>query len=76
MMTDIVNWMSSSREAADLHPIELASEEHYRFVTIHAFIDDGNGRVARLLMNLLLIRAGSTTEMVLNKDRSRYMDAL
>jgi Fic family protein len=42
---------------ATLHPVQLAAEMHEKLVTIHPFID-GNGRTARLVMNLLLLRAG------------------
>ena len=37
--------------------MEYATIAHYRFVSIHPF-RDGNGRTGRLLMNLLLLRAG------------------
>lgn len=40
-----------------IHPIILAAEAHERLVSIHPFID-GNGRTARLLMNLVLAREG------------------
>lgn len=40
-----------------LHPVELAVFVHIEFVGIHPFVD-GNGRTARLLMNLELIKAG------------------
>ena len=37
------------------HPVETAALAHKEFVFIHPFID-GNGRVARLLMNLILYK--------------------
>jgi len=40
-----------------LHPVILAAEFHQRLVTIHPFVD-GNGRVSRLLMNLILLQHG------------------
>ncbi len=40
-----------------LHPVVLAAEFHQRLVTIHPFVD-GNGRVSRLLMNLILLQHG------------------
>ncbi|MBU4373568.1 MAG: Fic family protein [Euryarchaeota archaeon] len=54
-----------------LHPVETAAFMHHMFVEIHPFID-GNGRVARLLMNLYLI-AQSYPPIVLKKeDRGKY----
>jgi Fic family protein len=44
-------------QQALLHPVTLAAELHERLVTIHPFID-GNGRTARLMMNLVLLGAG------------------
>ncbi|MBI4742921.1 MAG: Fic family protein [Betaproteobacteria bacterium] len=52
-----------------------ASAAHTWFVTIHPFID-GNGRVARLLMNLILMRFGFPIAVVTREDRLRYYDAL
>ena len=51
-MTDLLDWYRD-QEAAGEHPIIIAATFHYRFVRIHPF-DDGNGRMARLLMNLIL----------------------
>ena len=48
-------WMQEERER--YHPVEFAALLHLRFVTIHPFID-GNGRTARLLLNLALIQRG------------------
>ena len=53
----------------------LAAVFHYRFVRIHPF-DDGNGRMARLLMNLILIRHGYTVAMIRAEDRGLYIDVL
>ncbi len=41
----------------EIYPILLASELHEQLATIHPFID-GNGRTARLVMNLILLKAG------------------
>jgi Fic family protein/plasmid maintenance system antidote protein VapI len=48
-------WYNKNR--TQLHPVLLAAEIHERLVTIHPFID-GNGRTARLLMNLVLLQHG------------------
>lgn len=54
---------------------ETAFEAHYRLVTIHPFTD-GNGRAARLLMNLILIRAGYPPVAIGPEERVAYLDAL
>lgn len=48
-------WYLQNRKS--LHPVVLAAEFHQRLVTIHPFVD-GNGRVSRLLMNLILLQHG------------------
>lgn len=58
-----------------LHPIELASWVHIEFVGIHPFVD-GNGRTARLLMNLELIKAGYPPIVIEVEDRLEYYEAL
>ena len=50
-------------------------DAHFRLTAIHPF-SDGNGRTARLLMNLLLIRAGYSPVAVWPEDRKSYLDAL
>lgn len=54
-MGDLFRWYET--ETDTLHPVVLAAELHERIVTIHPFID-GNGRTARLVMNLMLLRRG------------------
>jgi Fic family protein len=60
-----------------LHPVVLAAELHERLVTIHPFID-GNGRTARLVMNLILLRHGFPLAIIGGDYESRmaYYDAL
>jgi len=55
--------------------VEFSAKLHYEFVAIHPFFD-GNGRVARLLMNLLLIQNGYPIIIILNNDRKRYYATL
>jgi len=71
LMHDFGLWLNS-QEAQALHPVELAAPAHFKLVDIHPFVD-GNGRTARLLMNLLLLRNGYPLAIIRNEDRSRYM---
>lgn len=57
------------------HPVLLAADAHYTFVSIHPFID-GNGRTARLLMNLLLLQQGYPPALIRKEDRRQYINAL
>lgn len=52
-----------------------ALEAHYKLVEIHPFID-GNGRTARLLMNLILLRAKILPLIVTPRERKRYISAI
>jgi len=55
--------------------IELAAFAHHKFVKIHPFVD-GNGRVARLLCNLVLIKNGFPPINIKVVDRKKYYDSL
>ncbi len=57
------------------HPVKIAIDAHFKLVSIHPFID-GNGRVARLLMNLLLLQAGFPPGIIRKEDRSLYINSL
>ncbi len=50
-------------------------EAHFRLVAIHPF-SDGNGRAARLMMNLLLLRQGYPPITVRPEHRKTYLDTL
>ncbi len=62
-------------EADKLHAVERAARVHVDFVKVHPF-SDGNGRTARLLMNLELIKAGFPPVVVQNAERLSYYKAL
>jgi Fic family protein len=72
LMQGFGDWLHSNPA---LHPVEIATEIHYRLVTIHPF-QDGNGRTARLLMNLSLLRSGYPIAVIKTEDRSAYIDAI
>src|ERR1051326_5540636 len=57
-------------------PVEIAAAWlHHRFTQIHPY-QDGNGRVARALANLLFIKAGWFPVVVTRDDRPEYIDTL
>ncbi len=58
-----------------MHPIERAARLHADFVKIHPFVD-GNGRTARLLMNLDLLAAGFPAVVLPVEHRLGYYEAL
>ncbi len=55
---------------ATMHPVELAAQMHEKLVTIHPF-SDGNGRTARLVMNLILLGAGYPIAILSGDDAPR-----
>lgn len=58
-----------------LHPVEYAAMLHLHLVNIHPFID-GNGRIARLLMNLALLQSGFPITIIPPVIRGDYISAL
>ena len=72
-MEALVTWIISSMET--MHPIHVAAVAHYNMVRIHPF-DDGNGRGARILMNLILLHKGYFPAVVLLETKPDYLEAL
>jgi Fic family protein len=70
LMGDFSSWLGASADTPD-----NAFTAHRRLVDIHPF-NDGNGRSARLLMNLILIRGGYPPVAVRPEDRPAYIAAL
>ncbi len=62
-------------ERKKIHPVHFAAKIHKDFVFIHPFVD-GNGRVARLLMNLVLIQDGYVLAVIPPILRSKYVGYL
>ncbi len=62
-------------QQATLHPVTFAAWLHAEFVNIHPFVD-GNGRTARLLMNVALLQAGYVVTIILMLMRVHYLAAL
>ena len=72
---DLMERFITDMTSSDLHPVELAAEAHYQLVTIHPFVD-GNGRTARLLMNLILMQQGYPPALIRKRDRLKYIKSL
>ena len=75
LMTDLIDWYNEAETAGDLSPVELAALFHYRYIRIHPF-EDGNGRIARLLVNYILSRHGGPMIVVRNRNKNEYIEAL
>jgi Fic family protein len=73
LMTEWNDWVASGETS--FHPVAFAAQAHHRLVAIHPFID-GNGRTARLLMNLLLMRRGYPPTVILRANRRQYYSVL
>ena len=70
-MENLISWYKNS----ELHPIEKAALLHCKFVNIHPFID-GNGRTARLLISLQLMKGGYPPIIIKTEDRFKYYELL
>lgn len=75
LMTDLVDWYNSAEQEGKVSPIELAALFHYRYIRIHPF-EDGNGRIARMMVNYILARHGYPMIVVRSRKKSEYLEAL
>lgn len=75
LMSDLVDWYNQAEESGKYSPIELAAIFHYRYIRIHPF-EDGNGRIARLLVNYILARHGWPMIVVRSRNKYEYLEAL
>lgn len=72
-MKKLIEWVRKNQRK--LHSVELAALLHHKLVYIHPF-EDGNGRSARLVMNIKLMQAGFPLVIILKNDRKKYYDSL
>ena len=75
LMADLVDWYNEAEQSRKFTPVELAALMHYRYIRIHPF-EDGNGRIARLLVNYILARHGWPMIVVRNRIKTDYLEAL
>lgn len=72
-MEELITWVND--KINKLHPLYVAAVAHYNLVRIHAF-DDGNGRGARIFMNLILLKNGFFPVVVRNEKKRMYLESL
>lgn len=74
-MDELFQWYEANKDS--MHPVVLAAQMHEKLVSVHPFID-GNGRTARLLMNLILMQHGYPIANIKgdNETRRRYYETL
>jgi Fic family protein len=73
-MSELLTWLKENLD--EFTPVELAAVFHHRFVQIHPFTE-GNGRMARLLLNAILLKFGYPFIVIVSMhDRSKYLKTL
>lgn len=75
LMADLVDWYNDAEKSGKFTPIELAAIFHYRYIRIHPF-EDGNGRIARLMVNYILTRHDYPMIVVRSRKKHEYLEAL
>jgi hypothetical protein len=73
-MRRLVEWAGTS-QAKNMHPIKLAAKVHFRLMHIYPF-SRGSGKLARLMMNLVLLGNGYQPAIIHATERQRYYDVL
>ncbi len=75
LMGELIEWYKNEVQKEELHPIQIAAIFHHRFLKIHPF-DDGNGRIARLIMNYVLLAHDLPPVIIKSEDKSNYLRLL
>lgn len=72
LMKEFIGWLGDNNSD---HVAKIASDAHFKLVSIHPFTD-GNGRTSRLLMNLLLMQEGYPLAIIRKEDRLEYINSM
>lgn len=73
-MNNLLEWYRNAEEE-NLHPVIMSAIFHHKFTSIHPF-DDGNGRLARILSNFILLKHNYPVIVIKNRDKVQYYAAL
>lgn len=74
-MREFFQWVGSAETKRLVHPTRVASKTHFTLLQIYPFTKH-SGKIARLVMNLMLLHAGFPVAILHATDRQRYYDAL
>ena len=76
-MADLVDWLNGNLSSKEIHPLIIIGVFTVIFLAIHPF-QDGNGRLSRILTNLLLLKTGynyiqySSLESIIEDNKELY----
>ena len=71
----VVDWLNDPETRKTRSPVRLAARAHYDLLRVFPFAND-SGKVARLFLNLLLLRSGFPPAIIHSTERQRYYEAL
>lgn len=74
-MERLTQWIADPATRSSLHPIKMAAKAHLKLLQVYPFIKN-SGKLARLLMNLLLIRSDFHPAIIHSTERHAYYEAL
>jgi fido (protein-threonine AMPylation protein) len=72
-MKELIKWFEENKES--IHPLQLSALFHSKFIKIHPF-EDGNGRVGRFLINIMLINNGYPPLIIRKTQREAYLKCM